>query len=337
VADHSGDRCGFRSSDPSTLDAFEECRRRDGLAVYSFDGWLDSVDPAEVPQVWGTRPEVGWNPVVSGMFDLVWALQPDELHPERLHFGGAFTKVDGITQTFYARLSEPGVAEADAPVVQGPDHDLTAEGTTLGTSTVPVRISWSATDEDGVSSYAVQESTDGGATYKNVALASATATSKTLSLTPGGTYRYRVRATDGAGNVSAWAEGPSFTIDVRQEADASLTYSGTWNNEALSTAFGGTTMHSEEVGAKATFAFAGADVSWVAQRGPDRGKAEVWLDGALVDTIDLYATTAQPRRVVYSATLDSSGPHTLEVKVLGTKRNVSTGRRVDVDAIVALP
>jgi hypothetical protein len=75
----------------------------------------------------------------------------------------------------------------------------------------------------------------------------------------------------------------------------------------------------------------------VAQRGPDRGRAEVRLDGQLVETVDLYNASAQPRRVAYSAaSLDPSVEHTLEVRVLGTKRAASTGTRVDADAFVAL-
>ena len=335
VADNPGDRCGFRSSDPTTLDPYGECRRRDGLAAYSFDGWLDSVSPP-TDRVWGTKQEEGWNPVISGMHDLVWALQPDKLDPERLHFGGAFTKVDGINQTFYARLSEPGLAEASAPVVQAPVHDLTPAGSTLGTSTIPAKISWSATDQDGVSSYEVQQSTNGGP-YKNVSLTSPTSPTKTLQLSPGGSYRFRVRATDGVGNVSAWAEGSRFTVDVHQESDGSTIYAGAWADEALGTAFGGSTRHARESGATATLnSSPGTDVSWAAERGPDRGKAEVRLDGVLVGTVDLYATSAQPRRVLYNATLDSPGPHTLEVKVLGTKKSASTDTRVDVDAFVIL-
>ncbi len=56
-----------------------------------------------------------------------------------------------------------------------------------------------------------------------------------------------------------------------------------------------------------------------------------------MQTIDLYAASEQPRRVIYSASsLDPSVPHTMQVRVLGTKRAVSTGTRVDVDAFVAL-
>ncbi len=66
------------------------------------------------------------------------------------------------------------------------------------------------------------------------------------------------------------------------------------------------------------------------------GKATVWVDGVKAKTVDLYSPKAQPRRVVFTKTWASSGNHTLEVRVLGTKRAASTGKRVDVDAFVAL-
>ncbi len=88
VADQASDRCGFRSSDPSTLDPYGECQRRDGLAAYSFDGVLDP----------------NWDPALTGKYNLAWALHPDEA-TGRLYAGGEFTKVNGITQTYYTRLS----------------------------------------------------------------------------------------------------------------------------------------------------------------------------------------------------------------------------------------
>jgi hypothetical protein len=221
--------------------------------------------------------------------------------------------------------------------VQAPAQRLPAAGSTLSTSAVPVNISWSATGGSGVvASYELQRSTNGGA-YQNVALSTPTTTAQNVQLAPGSEYRFRVRATDDAGNVSAWAEGRPFALDAHQQQSAGvLAYSGGWAEQALSTAFGGSTMHSSEAGATATLTFTGTDVSWVAQRGPDRGKAEVRLDGQLVETVDLYNATAQPRRVLYSASLDSAGPHTLEVRVLGTKRAASTGTRADVDAFLTL-
>jgi hypothetical protein len=90
VADEVGDSCGHRSSDPDTLDPNDECQTRKGLAAYSFGGDLD--------------PE--WDPHLTGKYNLAWALHP-EATPQgsRLHVGGEFTKLSGVTQTYYAQLS----------------------------------------------------------------------------------------------------------------------------------------------------------------------------------------------------------------------------------------
>jgi len=230
-----------------------------------------------------------------------------------------------------------GAGDVTAPTVQTPTHDLSLPGSSFGTSAVPVKARWSATDVEGdIDSYELQYSRNGGA-YQDVPLKPVTTTEENVFLSPGGEYRFRVRATDSAGNTSGWVEGQPFALDVAQEeSHGLLAYSGTWADEALATAFDGNTRHSNQAGSAASFTFTGADVSWAAQKGPDRGKAEVWLDGVRVETIDLYTASEQPRRIVYSATLDSDGPHTLEVRVLGTKRAASTDRRVDVDAFAAL-
>jgi len=318
-----GGACGARTTtDTSKLDPLDQCQTRHGLAVYSFDGALDP----------------NWTPMVEGRYNLVWALHSDDLAADTLHFGGEFTSVNRARQTFYAKLSH-GSGDAQAPVAHAPINDLTVAGSIVDASSVPVKLSWSATDDQsGVASYELQQSTDSGASYAKVGLPTPTTTSKTLSLSAGGNYRFRVRAIDGAGNTGEWAEAQPFVLDVRQDEQAgTLHYSGSWAQEALPTAYGGTVMHSETSGSSARLNFSGTDISWVAQKGPDRGKAEVWLDGMLVQTVDLYAASAQPRRVLYSATtLDTSVAHVLEVRVLGTKRVASTDRRVDVDAFALL-
>ena len=89
VADNANDRCGFRSSNPGTLDPFGECQTRKGLAAYSLNE--------------GTL-EPDWDPLYAGKYNLVWALQ---VEGTRLHTGGEFTTVSGIKQHNYARLSTP--------------------------------------------------------------------------------------------------------------------------------------------------------------------------------------------------------------------------------------
>ena len=92
VGDQGGDNCGAgRPGDVDkngvpTLDPNNECKTRQGIAAYSFQG---SLDP-------------DWHPVYSGRYSLVWALH---VEGSRLHTGGEFKKVSGVVQNSYARLS----------------------------------------------------------------------------------------------------------------------------------------------------------------------------------------------------------------------------------------
>ena len=85
VANATGDRCGFRSSDPDTLNPHGECVARSGLAAYAVDGALDGA----------------FTPSLSGRYNLAWALLPQGT---RLHVGGEFTRVDGVLHSYYSRL-----------------------------------------------------------------------------------------------------------------------------------------------------------------------------------------------------------------------------------------
>ena len=85
VADAVGDSCGFRSSDPGTLDPNNQCQTRKYLAAYSTSGVLQ-----------------GWSVAVTGAFNGVWSLRPEG---SQLYFGGEFKKVDGIPARYYAHLT----------------------------------------------------------------------------------------------------------------------------------------------------------------------------------------------------------------------------------------
>jgi hypothetical protein len=234
--------------------------------------------------------------------------------------------------------SAPLVVKIDtaAPTADPPAESL-VPNSTLGTSQVPVKAAWSATDAGGgaVASYQLQLSVGGGA-YADVVLPSPTTTSVTGPLEPGRAYRLRVRAEDGAGNLGAWAEGPSFTPDALQESNAAVAYAGAWATQSVAGAYGGALRYASAAGARATLSFAGKEVAWVAPKGANRGKAEVWVDGAKAATVDLYSASNLSRRVVFTKTWAASGSHKLEVRVLGAKRAASSGTRVDVDAFVVL-
>jgi hypothetical protein len=206
----------------------------------------------------------------------------------------------------------------------------------LGTSRIPVSLEWSATDNtggSGIAFYELKQSKDGAA-YTSVALADPAATSITLDLERGSTYRYQVRAQDAAGNWSAWVAGPRFSVAAYQENSSVVSYpNGTWTRSALSGAYGGYVKYAKVQGATARLAFTGRNVAWVATKAPSRGTAEVYVDGTKVATVDLYSATTQTRTMAFSKGWGVSGSHTMTIKVLGAP----TGRSiVDVDALVVL-
>src|SRR5215203_1879967 len=90
VADQLGDKCGHRAGGTQELDPNNECKTRKGIAAYSYSGRLDS----------------DWSPTYAGKYSLVWALH---VEGARLHTGGEFLTVNGVTQNYYARLSPASI------------------------------------------------------------------------------------------------------------------------------------------------------------------------------------------------------------------------------------
>ena len=86
---------------------------------------------------------------------------------------------------------------------------------------------------------------------------------------------------------------------------------------------------------EAVFAFWGTGVEWATVRGPDQGRASIFVDGVLAGTVDNYAavTSAQPR----SLTGLALGRHELRIVVLGTSRPRSEGTKVAIDSLTVLP
>jgi hypothetical protein len=144
------------------------------------------------------------------------------------------------------------------------------------------------------------------------------------------TYRFGGRALDRAGNVSPLANGSTFTLSRYIESSTRIRYSGTWRSTSSSVYWGGVAKYASTAGARATFTSTGRAIAWVARKGPTRGKAEVLVNGTKVATVDLYASSYQNQRVVWSMSWSSAATRTVVIRVVGT-----SGRpRVDLDAIV---
>jgi hypothetical protein len=237
------------------------------------------------------------------------------------------------SRTFTIAAAAPG--DTTAPVVTAPAASLVPGLAMAANGNVVAKLSWSATDASGIASYALQQSVDGAA-FTNVALSPKTLTSLNRTLVPGSTYVFRVQATDTKGNVSAFAAGAPIVAATRQDKVAGqITFAGAWTTQTVAAATGGTQRFSVAANATATASFTGNSIAWISSKGPNRGRADVYVDGVKVATVNLYNATVAQRSVVFARAV-TPGVHTIQVKVLGSRVAPSTGNQVYVDAFAVL-
>jgi hypothetical protein len=114
------------------------------------------------------------------------------------------------------------------------------------------------------------------------------------------------------------------------EGDSRVSYDG-WRGVRDAAASGGSYRLARFSTAPAKLRFSGTAVTYVAQAGPNRGIAQVKVDGKK-QLVDLYAATPRQRSVTVGNLAASA--HRISVAATGTKRPASTGRGVTVDEFV---
>ncbi len=223
----------------------------------------------------------------------------------------------------------------------GPVISLAPPRFTLGpiaTGRLPGAIPWRATDRtSGIGSARLTRTCDGGAAAVIAGTRSprmATYTGGWLVL--GSTCELIVRARDRAGNVTTVRRPEPSVVFTGDPAQDSLVYGGDWSTRSIPKAIGGIHHEASTLDATATLRFDGSDVAIVSTQGPDRGRAEISIDGVAVGTVDLYAITSRYRVVVFARHLADPGEHVLVVRALGTHASRSTGSRVDLDGFLTL-
>ena len=224
-----------------------------------------------------------------------------------------YTVDDGHGDTDHATVQVVVDKDVAGPVSVAPVQRF--PGQTLGTSSARVRMSWSASDPgSGVTRYLLQVSVNGG-TFKTVALAKATTTTIDQTLAYGRTYRFRVKAYDHEGNVGAYAYGPTFRLGRYEETNHAITYVGAWSTVKRTAATSGAARYTGSGNRSATLDTVATDIALVVTRTPGSGRAQVYLDGNLVATVNLARSSVAYRQVIYArhfATLEPipsrSGP-----------------------------
>jgi GH25 family lysozyme M1 (1,4-beta-N-acetylmuramidase) len=110
----------------------------------------------------------------------------------------------------------------------------------------------------------------------------------------------------------------------------------TWRRMGVSHASGGHVATADGARAAGVFLFRGTGVRWYTVRGPDQGRAAIYVDGALARTVDNYAPSVEAD-VVRSTTGLADGVHTLRIVVLGKARPKADAALVAIDRLVVVP
>jgi subtilisin family serine protease len=240
--------------------------------------------------------------------------------------------LDGASNLSPAAAVDGGTVIVDrhAPTTTAPVAAARLKAALSG-SKVPLRISWTGSDVGtGIVRYELWRSTNGG-TWTIVSSA-LTTPSATVAAASGSTVRFRVRAIDAAGNVGAWATGPTIAVSLLQQTSSAIHYRGSWATGRSTSYSGGSVRYATAAGASATFTFTGRGIALVSTLASTRGKVRIYIDGTYVAKVDLGASPTMYRAIVWQRTWSSSRSRTIKLVVDGT----STRPRIDLDAFAIL-
>jgi hypothetical protein len=193
---------------------------------------------------------------------------------------------------------------------------------------VTVSASWSGTDDVGISRYDVYERM--GTTGAQALVQSSTRVNYSRTGNPGATYCYQVFAFDAAGNQGAGVERCAAV--PHDDRSASIFYAGAVGQVDVSGPFQGTLSVLDGSGESAELSCTCRRIGILARKDPASGKVQVWVDGVLKATVDLYRATTTDKVYVYMTTL-ALGPHTVQLTWTGTKNPSSSGSDISLDGI----
>ena len=235
-----------------------------------------------------------------------------------------YTVSDG-EDTSTATLTVTVGPDVDAPVVAKP---TVAFGKGRVNERAPLLISWSAFDAGvGVKSYQVQVSV-AGAAWKSVYTGPKTSVTKLYPFRK--SLVWRVRATDNEGNTSGWVTSAKRRIATIQNGNASVKYAGNWHGIRLRASSGRGYTFATDKGSRATAAFKGRSVLYVAPKTKLSGFVKVYVDGALIGTYKLRHGTFVNGSIVARFSWAANGRHRIRIV------NSVNGRRTNFDAFIVL-
>jgi hypothetical protein len=127
---------------------------------------------------------------------------------------------------------------------------------------------------------------------------------------------------------------------LTDDTSGAISYSSGWGSASgldTTTWFDGTSHYSNTTSASATYSCTSCvEIEWDATKSPDSGIANLYVDGSLVTTIDMYASARQVTRMRFgTGVFGSPGAHSLKIEVSGTKNSAATADYVEIDGFQA--
>ncbi len=226
-----------------------------------------------------------------------------KLAPGRHSVQVQLNRVDGPTSVSAVRTV---VADTTKPTFPG-RPDVTLRTGTVHTTAAPVTLSWQAADAGGLLS--TQVTAPVRATF------GPGVRSWSTSARPGATTTWRMQATDLAGNAvtASVARKPTLVAETKGKR------SGKWSKAANGAHLSRAALASSAKNASLSWTFTGRSVALLAMKGTTAGKANVYVDGKKVATIDLRAGKTAYRQAVWTKSWPSAKKHTVKIVVAGTK------------------
>jgi hypothetical protein len=236
-----------------------------------------------------------------------------------------YTIADGGGLMATATVVVTLLAPSSYPAADGPRPSFVT-GTTIG-STVPVRLSWcGVTSGTNIDAYRLYQSINDGSYTTRIDKTTAMSSTRSVSVSPT-RHQFRIRVKDRKSR-DAYGTGPDFQVGRYQDTSSSIVYSTGWSTSRNSAHSGDSVKGTSTSGGSATFTYTGRGFAIVGPRSSTRGKFKVYVDGAYRATVSERSSSAQYRRVLYTASL-AHGRHTIRIVAAG-------GGRIDLDAILTL-
>jgi beta-fructofuranosidase len=132
-----------------------------------------------------------------------------------------------------------------------------------------------------------------------------------------------------------WPGKAASASSIIDDTNAAVTYSGTWTQANEGRYFGGACHFSGSAAASVEAGFNGTRVEWYGLKNVDLGKADVYLDGTLVQSgIDAYSAKRQNALLFTRGGL-ANGAHRIRVVASGQKNAASTGTALVHDYFIS--